>query len=50
MAVDSDNCSSLIMHEDPDLPPGWRRKVVKRVKSDRYDVYIFSPEKKEVQK
>jgi len=34
------------MHTDPDLPPGWRRKVVKRMKDNRYDVYIFSPEGK----
>ena len=32
------------MHTDPDLPYGWRRKVVKRKKMlDMYDVYIFSP-------
>ena len=45
MCVDND-CSSLIMHTDPDLPPGWRRKVVKRMKDNRYDVYIFSPKGK----
>ena len=35
--------SSLIMHIDPNLPPGWKRKVVKRSKGCRYDVYILSP-------
>ena len=44
----SGNCregsqSSLIMHDDPKLPPGWKRKVVKRLRGDRYDVYILSP-------
>jgi hypothetical protein len=35
--------SSLIMHTDPNLPAGWKRKVVKRSKGSRYDVYIISP-------
>ena len=38
--------SSLIMYTDTNLPPGWKRKVVKRSKGSRYDVYIFSPHKK----
>ena len=45
MCVDI-NCSPLIMHTDPDLPLGWKRKVVKRMKDNRYDVYIFSPKGK----
>ena len=35
--------SSLIMYTDTNLPTGWKRKVVKRLKGSRYDVYIFSP-------
>ena len=32
------------MYTDPDLPYGWRRKVVRRNKDPkRFDVYIFSP-------
>jgi hypothetical protein len=31
------------MNTDTNLPPGWKRKVVKRLKGSRYDVYIFSP-------
>ena len=34
----------VIMHADPNLPSGWKRKVVKRFKEERYDVYIFSPQ------
>ena len=44
----SGNCregiqSSLIMHDDPNLP------LVKRLTGDRYDIYILSPHLEEVQ-
>ena len=35
--------SSFILYTDPELPPGWKRKVVKRLNGSRYDVYIYSP-------
>ena len=35
--------SSFIHYTDPDLPHGWKRKVVKRLNGRRYDVYIYSP-------
>ena len=38
--------TELIMKTDPNLPPGWWRKVVKRMNNNRYDVYIYSPEGK----
>lgn len=38
--------SSLIMYTDTNLSPGWKQKVVNRLKGSRYDVYIFSPTKK----
>ena len=35
--------SSFILYTDPELPPGWKRKVVKRLNNSRHDVYIYSP-------